>query len=276
MEATDRRSFLKSAGNVAGLAGLAGIGATGLAGCPPVEEGEPYKIPAWPWVYGPLDVEQVRKLGHKGYYAGGCSYGAFEAIVGALRDLIGDPYDKVITDMMRYGGGGVAGFGSLCGALNGAAAAIGLVCDKAAQTALVGELLAWYAATPLPTDESNEYAVNGEFLVDQLKYEGPIVQNAAGGNLCHMSVTNWCLTAGVAESAPMRLERCARLTGDVAAKAVELLNAHYAGTFAPAIPVPSASASCRACHTDGGMATVLDYTNGKMDCDLCHGPHEWK
>lgn len=275
MDTTNRRSFLLRAGQAAGTAGFAGVAAAALTGCPPIEPSN-YTIPAWPWTYAPLDVEWVRKLGHKGYYAGGCCYGAFEAIVGALRDALGDPFDKVVTDMMRFGGGGVAGYGSLCGALNGAAAAIGLVSDRATQTALVGELLAWYATAPLPTDESNEYAVNHEFLVDELKYEGPIVASVAKGNLCHMSVTNWCLVAGVAENDAMRMERCARLTGDCAAKAVELLNAKYAGTFAAVTPAPSASASCQHCHTTEGPAEPLTFTNGKMDCDLCHAPHFWK
>jgi hypothetical protein len=275
METTDRRSFLKSAGNAAGIAGIAGVASAGLVGCPPVDTPE-YTIPAWPWTYAPLEVEDVRKLGHKGYYAGGCCYGAFEGIVAALRDALGDPFDKVITDMMRFGGGGVAGYGSLCGALNGAAAAIGLVSDKATQTAIVGELLAWYAATPLPTAISNLYALNHEYLVDEMKYDGEIVSSIAGGNLCHMSVTNWCLAAELPESDVIRLERCARLTGDVAAKAVELLNAKFNGTFAPVTPVPSASATCGICHTDGGAAEPLTFTNGKMDCDLCHAPHDFK
>lgn len=48
---------------------------------------EPSKIgpaPEQPWPYEPLDVEEVRKLGHKGYYDGGCAYGAFNAIISSL------------------------------------------------------------------------------------------------------------------------------------------------------------------------------------------------
>ncbi len=273
MQVSDRRAFLMKAGNAAGITGILGMTAAGLGGCPPVVP-EAYVIPAWPWPYAPLDVELVRKMGHQSYYVGGCCYGAFDAIVRALRDAVGDPFDKVITDMMRYGGGGCAGFGSLCGALNGSAAAIGMVSDKSLQTPLVAELLSWYAATPLPTDTANQYAVNHEYLVETMKYDGELVQSVAKGNLCHMSVTNWCEAAGVAESDVKRAERCARLTGDVAARAVEILNAQYAGTFAATTPLPSAAASCKACHKTDGVAPVLDYTNGKMDCDLCHAPHE--
>jgi hypothetical protein len=270
METSNRRAFLTLAGKAACLTGVVGASAA-VVGCPPPQT--EYKIPEWPWPYAPLDVEMVRKLGHQGYYGGGCCYGAFWAIVEALKEAVGDPFDKTIPDMMRYGGGGVAGFGSLCGALNGAAAAIGLVSDRATQTALVQELMAWYAVTPFPSDISNQYAVNHEFLVEELKYDGALTQSVAGGNLCHMSVTNWCIEAGVAESDVQRAERCARLTGDVAAKAVELLNAQYEGTFTAVETLPSAAASCKTCHTEGGAAHVLDYTNGKENCDLCHAPH---
>ena len=274
MESSSRRNFLKQTGKIAGITGLVGGMSAGMAGCPPPSEGEKYVIPAWPWTYGPLDVEHVRKLGHQSYYTGGCCYGAFDGIVRALVEALGDPFDKVITDMMRYGGGGVAGFGSLCGTLNGAAAAIGLVCDKATQSKLVAELMSWYAATELPTDISNEYARDHAFYVTELKTDEWLTANAAGGNLCHMSVTNWCIASGHDEKDVQRAERCARLTGDVAAKAVELLNANYAGTFVAEQVAPSASASCFGCHAPDS-ANALTQTNGKMDCDLCHGPHEF-
>lgn len=273
MNAPDRRTFLKRAGEAAGITGLVGAASATLMGCPPVD-GQPYQIPAWPWAYTPLDVEYVRKMGHKSFYAGACCYGAFNAIVGALAEVAGDPFDKVATDMMRFGHGGVAGFGSLCGALNGASAAIGLVSDKPTQDLLIRELLSWYAATPLPTDIANQYAQNHEYFVEELKTDEWLPASIAQGELCHLSVTHWCLNAGFNESDIQRVERCARLTGDVAAKAVELLNAKYSGTFASAFPLPSASATCLICHAPG-TERALTQTNGRMQCDLCHAPHDF-
>ncbi|MBI2432136.1 MAG: C_GCAxxG_C_C family protein, partial [Candidatus Hydrogenedentes bacterium] len=228
---------MRRTGEVAGIAGFLGTTAAGLSGCPPTEN--PYIIPAWPWAYSALDVERVRKLGHQSFYAGGCCFGAFDGIVRALVEAVGDPFDKVVTGMMRYGAGGAAGFGSLCGALNGSAAAIGLVSDKDTQNKLVAELLSWYAATPLPTDIANEYARDHAYLVETLKTDEWLESSVAGGELCHLSVTNWCLTSGFKESDIQRSERCARLTGDVAARAVELLNANLAGTFVSENPLPS-------------------------------------
>lgn len=272
MQSSNRRSFLMQTGKIAGISGLLGGMSIGATGCPPVDA-PAYKIPAWPWTYIPLDVEYVRKLGHQRYYVGGCCYGAFDAIIRALTEAVGDPFDKVATDMMRFGGGGVAGFGSLCGTLNGAAAAIGLVCDKTTANNLIIELVSWYASEPLPTDISNQYAQNHEFLVDVLKTDEWLDASISGGELCHMSVSNWCKVSGFKESDIQRAERCARLTGDVAAKAVELLNANYDGTFVAEHELPSADSSCLICHAPGTPA-ALTQTNGKMDCDLCHAPHD--
>lgn len=267
MERANRRAFLTKA------AGLLGAVSAGAGACMSASAEKASAVPQWPLPYTLLDPERVRKLGHQSYYEGACCYGSFNAIVCALREAAGAPFDGVVTDMMRYGAGGVAGFGLVCGAPNGAAAAIGLVSDKAAQTELVSELLSWYAATPFPSEASNEYAAKGEYLVEKMKFDGELPQTTSGSALCHVSVTTWCRAAGVAETDPKRAERCARLTGDVAAKAVELLNAKHAGTFKAAAALPSAAASCANCHAESGPARVLDFTNGKENCDLCHDLH---
>lgn len=276
-DVSSRRGFLRRTGEVAGMAGLLGAAATGLAGCPAPPGGTTpakYTIPPWPWTYTSLDVEYLRKLGHKSFYTGDCCYGVFNAIVTALVEAVGDPFDKVTTDTMRYGAGGVAGFGSLCGTLNGACAAIGLVSDKATQSKLARELLSWYAVTALPSDISNEYARDHAFLVPELKTDEWLEASVAGGNLCHLSVTHWCLASGFNEGDIQRKERCARLTGDVAAKAVELLNAEFAGTFVSEYDAPAALSNCTACHVPE-TETALSWTNGRMDCGLCHPPHEF-
>jgi hypothetical protein len=228
--------------------------------------------PAWPWPYTKLDTERVRKLGHQGFYAGDCCYGAFAAIVGALAADVGEPFTSIPTDMMRYGKGGVYGYGTLCGALNGAAAAIQLVCDEATASKVITELMNWYAATPLPTDVANQYAVNHEYLVAQLKTDAALPQNAAGDVLCHVSVSKWCALARYGSGSEQRKERCARLAGDVAAKAVELLNAVNDLTFQPVLKSPGELqvGGCMACHKPGPDYAAGNMTQGKMNCSTCH------
>ncbi|GAB4560934.1 MAG: hypothetical protein Kow0047_07880 [Anaerolineae bacterium] len=61
-----RREFLTGGGIL-----IAG-GTIGLAGCvpPPQVTQASVSVPTWPWPYVRLDVEDVRKRGHKGYYEG--------------------------------------------------------------------------------------------------------------------------------------------------------------------------------------------------------------
>ena len=269
METTDRRAFLTHLGQMGAAAGMGVLCAQPL-GCSSDADAATTTLLQWPLEYQPLDVEHVRKLAHESYYGGGCCYGCFDGIVRALAQEVGDPFDDFPTDMMRYGGGGVAGYGSLCGTLNGAAAAINLVTPMPTANAIISELMAWYAATTLPTDISNQYAVNHEFYVETLKTDAVLPQNVAGGNLCHMSVTNWCNTSGFGSGTVERAERCARLTGDIAARAVELLNQQYDGTFAAVTPLPSEATNCVTCHHSGGDVSSGEFTNGKMDCGICH------
>jgi len=224
----------------------------------------------WPAPYSKLDVELVRKRGHASFYEGDCCYGAFNAIVESLAEQVGEPFASFPSDMMRYGKGGMYGYGTLCGALNGASAAIQLVTDEATAAKVITELLNWYATTELPTDTANQYAVNHEYLVDELKTDEALPQNVAGNVLCHISVSKWSTASGYASGSEERKERCARLAGDVAAKAVELLNAVQDETFVPALTSLGEQAGCMACHKPGLDFSGGNFTQGKMDCRSCH------
>lgn len=216
--------------------------------------------PAWPWPYQKLDPEKVRKLGYEGYYEGGCMYGAATAIISTLQQEVGYPFTLIPVDMLRYGEGGTAGWGTLCGSLNGSSAAINLVCGKGVYAPLVNELLGWYSEFPFPSKEHEAYS----------KFQNQ-VQNVSGSPLCHVSVTEWCKTAGKKVSDPERLDRCAKLTGDVAAKAVELLNAQADSKFVAAYKPSELFAGCMSCHV--GKDSMLNNVQGKMNCVQCHEPH---
>lgn|SRR5690554_3841998 len=245
-----RRAFLAGTGGFLAGAALGSrlLGAVGLAA--PAQP----DVPAWPWTYVPLDPEVVRRKGYDGFMEGGCCYGAAWAILSELQEKVGHPFTGVPADMFRYGAGGAAGWGTLCGALNGAAAMINLVTPQSDCTPLVNELFGWYCDTALPTEKSNGF--------------GPAnVPSVAGSPLCHISLSRWAEAEGT--KVTERKQRCAKLTGDVAARAVELLNAWHAGQFVPAYVPAESVGECMTCHGPDGLAD----THGKMDCVQCHEPH---
>jgi len=271
MSQTDRREFLSKVGRVGAVAG---VGALMLpsGGCSDDAVATPDPLMQWPLQYAPLTEARVRELAYYTFYNGGCCYGAFEAIVAAMREEVGAPFDLIPTDMMRFGGGGVAGFGSLCGTLNGAAAAINLMFPNSEANPLISELLSWYAATPLPTSETNAYAMNSPTLPEgktQL-FAGDLGQSVSGGNLCHMSVTNWSRATGFGSGSAERKERCARLTADIAVKAMQLMTAQFNGTFTAVQTLPRDNVNCSTCHKEGTDPDYGEFTNGKMDCGICH------
>ena len=259
-----RKDFLlkssKAAVGITAVAGASGLIATAAHAKP---------LTPWPWPYQTLDPEAVRIQAHSLYWnEKDCCAGVFGAITSALTTAIGDPWTDLPMEIMLFGRGGGVGWGSLCGCLNGGAALISLVTTKANSVPLITELWGWYTQADLPTDEANQIGISGGYLVHN--FDGDLIQNISGSPLCHQSVTEWCVAADKKVSDVERKERCARITGDVAAKTVEFLNQHFAGTFVPTYVDPATLTACMSCH---GPA-VLNNVMTKMDCQPCHGdPH---
>jgi hypothetical protein len=262
-----RKRFFKDAAKVMLSASAGALGSNAMLHAATHTNME---TPPWPWPYSPLDPEQARKLSHDCFYEYGCAYASFSGILKLLQDKVGHPFTSIPPEIMSFGGAGVKGWGTLCGTLNGAFAAISLVCDPKAATRLVDDLMGWYARSRLPTDRSREYAEKGEFKVDKGIKEIP--QSRSGSPLCHISVTKWCKTTGMAAESPERFERCARLSGDVAARAILVLNKHAENAFENQYGISATAFECNKCHGPGGEEADVD---AKMDCGPCHGdPHE--
>ena len=171
---------------------------------------------------------------------------------------------------MSYGGGGLKGWGTVCGTLNGAAAAISLVRDEVASTPVIDELMGWYAQALMPSDISNRYGEDGTFPVD--KGIKSLTQSKSGSPLCHVSVTGWCSSAGYEIGSPEQNERCSRVSGDTAAKAVMLLNAQQDGNLRNEYVIPASTSKCLSCHGPEKEVANVDH---KMACIQCHGkPHD--
>lgn len=248
----ERRLFLHSLGvlSATALGGVAGTSLRAAAGQPREEP-----VPPWPWPYSELNAARSAELGHAGFYEGACCYGTFKAIVWNLAEVRGFPYTTFPMDMMRYGEGGITGWGSMCGTLNGAAAAINLVCPTEDAKKLINEVVAWYSATALPI-----YVPSGQTAIATSVSDSP---------LCHASVSRWCAVAQAGATSAARKERCARLCADVGAMTAGLLNDYFRQQFvAQHHPAPVVD-SCMSCHG----ATAKNDTLGKMNCTSCHEPH---
>jgi len=257
MKDSSRRDFIKA--GVLATAAIAGGAAVIRPGqAEAAADSHPFGYPA-PESGLQLDVEETRLLAYQGYKGitidgvkhKHCAFATFHAIIGQLADKVGGGYRNIPTQMMEWAAGGAAGYATLCGALNGACAAIGLICGNDDAKLFISDLLAWYSETPLPT---NLVAPSGE-----------LAQSVAGSNLCHVSVTRWCIASGYASGSPERSERCARIAGDVAAAAVEMLNNGILG-----LATPGEATSCRTCHYKGGNYANGQFTRGQMNCNTCH------
>jgi hypothetical protein len=212
-----------------------------------------------PWQYVKLDSLAVAERAYAAYSQGGCMYGAFEGVIGELREKVGAPYTAFPTAMMKYGKAGVSSWGTLCGCLNGAAAMTYLVRDAKTGDGLIDELYAWYGAEALP-----DYRPNSP------KFE--IQPSVAHSPLCHVSVTTWCETSGFKALSPERAERCAWLTASVARHTTELLNKLADGETVAMPPLAAEVSGCLACHGKGGVVENV-HASKASSCAICHEPH---
>lgn len=184
-------------------------------------------------------------------------YGVFAGLVSQLAERYGEPYQSFPFGMMAYGAAGAGGWGSLCGALNGGGAAIGLfVAGEPQRTLLIDELFLWYETAELPAHVPESPI---------LEMEMP--RSTAGLVLCHVSITNWCKASGYKAAGKQQKERCRRLTADTARKTAEILNRNLAGQSFAAADFSEDVCGCKACHTKG---SEMENSKGKMSRGSCH------
>lgn len=192
------------------------------------------------WDYVKLNPEHVADEAYNLMLNNGCMYGVFASVFESWKTAKGA---NVVfpLHMMRYGEGGTGGWGTLCGALNGGAAAMGLFIQaKPQRQKLIAELFSWYESTELP--------------IYQPKESQPMVTSVSESVLCHISVSRWCKKSGQQTNTAVWRERCRCLSADVAAKTVELLNKNLNVTTFPAT------------ENHGSKGAII----AKMNCAVCH------
>lgn len=180
------------------LAGVASAGALGAVVAPGGQSATGPSLRALPWPYQPLDPDAVGQRAFDVFSKGGCDYATFDAIAGSVADRLGAPYKDFPFEMFAYGGGGINGWGTVCGTLNGSAAAFQLL--SATPGPLVDALFGWYQSEPLPN-----FRPKGAKFAE--------VRSAAGNPLCHEAIAHWCKASGKPAFSPERAEWCATLSG---------------------------------------------------------------
>ncbi|MDA3925736.1 MAG: C-GCAxxG-C-C family protein [Kiritimatiellae bacterium] len=209
------------------------------------------------WIYHKLVPEITADIAYNNYSAGSCMYAAVKSVISQLAETHGEPFASFPVHMMKYGHSGVGGYGTLCGALNGSASLIGLfVDDKKIRDALIKDLFRWYENTALPVFQPNKPIL--DFTPPKSICKSP---------LCHASTTCWANAAGCRVDSKERSERCKRLTADVAAKLVTMLNKLVDNSYMTESVDDQATHTCITCHgTEGKVAN----SSTKMNCNSCH------
>ena len=215
------------------------------------------------WKPYKLDPKECAKVAYEGYWYKGyaCGYGCFYSIIGVLGEKYGAPYNQFPFTMLEANKGGISDWGTICGALYGAAAAFALFWGRDERTPMVNELYRWYETTKLPIYNPGELAQG---------VKGDIPSNVSNSVLCHISVSRWCHEHNIEATDKKRNERCGRLTADVSQKAVEIFNrkVEQGSNFKTAFPVQESVEYCGSCHQTKG--NEANWAKGVMDCTPCH------
>ncbi len=223
---TRREFVIGSAGFTTGIA----IGSQGLniiknlITSADKETSRPIKVankpPLLPWPYKKLDPEKVAKIAYENWYKEFCAYAVTSAILLPLCKEIGEPYTSFPLESVRWGHGGVVGWGTTCGTLLGAGFALSLIAGKEGEN-ILNDLIYWYTKSELPIYEPE----NPKARIRN--------RNKSNSPLCHISVGKWMKKEDVRFYTLERKERCARLSADVASKTVKLLNEWKDGKYTP-------------------------------------------
>ncbi|BAU22876.1 chain A iron Centre cytochrome C protein [Caldimicrobium thiodismutans] len=184
------------------------------------------KTQKWPWPYEKLDPEKTAEIAYNEWYRVFCGAAVISSIFSQLAEKIGEPYASFPVDAFIIQEGGLAGWGTLCGSINGAAVVANCICGPRISGSEVGHiistnLLDWYSNTDLPTYKPKNPKANKE----------RIVQTMSGSPLCHISVGKWMKASGFALASPERKDRCARVAASVAYQLTMMLNAWKDGKF---------------------------------------------
>jgi hypothetical protein len=257
----ERRKAMKLFAGVVAGAGASAYALSNIFKPENLPMAEPLKLEYKPtesaWAYSPLDPAVTAELAYNDYDNGSCMYAVSKSIISQLAEKFGEPYSSFPIHMMKYGRSGIGGYGTICGSLNGAAAMIGLLVEgNSNQNTMITGLFRWYERAAFP-----------EFKPQVAVLDFKPAPTVSESTLCHVSVTCWVKGTGHKADSKQRVERCRRLTADVAMHTAAMLNEYFGNIYMTHGHENENVSSCMTCHGEQGK---LSNTFGKMDCASCH------
>jgi hypothetical protein len=241
--AGSRRNILM--GSAALLAG-GGMGSvmTSLVGSAAAATGAPDEAPPLPLKWAMLDPQEAGRRAYRFYKEkGGCGTASYLSLLSLLKEKVGYPWTTLPDMMMAHAAAGYGGHGTLCGALGGASTIINLVTytgkrDEQQNNQMIDRLFWWYAEQDFPSERFDDISP----MPKQVKAK-------AMSPLCHTSVSKWAVTAGATIKSDAKIERCAKVAGEVAYTVALALNEYFDGTWKPPVWKPSSEVEhCVSCH----------------------------
>ncbi|MFN3921704.1 MAG: C-GCAxxG-C-C family (seleno)protein [Caldimicrobium sp.] len=229
---------------------LGGLGAltVGVLFSNLVKEGEAKIKKTEPWPYVKIDPKKAGEIAYNAWFEVFCAQATATGVMELLAEKVGDPWATFPIHALKFGMGGMLGWGMTCGSIVTASLVMGLVLPKEIVNDMILDIVEWYAETSLPV-----------FVPDKPKFVKDVKdmpKTVANSPLCHISVGKWMKTANKAFTSPERRDRCARVAASVAYRTVELLNAWKDGKYKPT-------------HTWNGPAAVG--IPAQQNCNECHG-----
>ena len=247
-----RRKFLLGTGAVLGLAG-----ATAIVGPALNASAAPTGLP-WAYKTGGLDAAACARRSYEIYYEKGCAEATWFSIVEALAADQASTWGTLPYGVFQYGGGGIGGWGTICGTVNGSIAAAKML---GAPQSIVDSIMNYYSTTALPTNAAELAVKSGPWTPVKV----PLVNvptSIANSPLCHSSISQWCLMTGKADGSADQKDRCAKACFDMTAYTVGLLNKWKGGDTIVAPAMPASVTGCKSCHSTNAK--------GSMNCAPCH------
>lgn len=199
------------------------------------------------WPYEKIDPAKAAEIAYNAWFEVFCAQATATGIFSELSEKIGGPWKSFPISSLKFGMGGMLGWGLTCGSPVAASLVIGLAAPSDLVNPMILDLLQWYSETALPVYVPKNPKANKE----------KIVQTVSNSPLCHLSVGKWMKTANHAFGDIERKDRCARVSASVAYRTVELLNSWKDGTCdvasknlwnGPATVGLPAQQNCTDCH----------------------------